>query len=74
MNDDISKIPLLVRLSRRMLRVIKWNIFFGMTFNAIAVLASGWGFLTPIMGAIVHNIGSVLVVLSSASMAFVSEQ
>ena len=73
MNDDISKIPFLIRLSRRMLRIIKWNIAFGMVFNLAAVLASGTGLLNPITGAIVHNIGSVLVVISSASMAFVRE-
>jgi len=74
MNDDISKLPFLIQLSRRMLRIIKWNIAFGMIFNAIAVVAGGSGLLSPIMGAVVHNIGSVLVVLSSASIAFVSEQ
>ncbi len=73
MNDDLSKIPFLIRLSRRMLRIIKWNIAFGMVFNLVAVLASGTGLLNPITGAIVHNIGSVLVVISSASMAFVRE-
>ncbi len=74
MNDDISKLPFLVQLSRRMLKTIKWNIAFGMIFNAVAVLASGGGLLTPIMGAVVHNIGSVLVVLSSASIAFASDR
>ena len=74
MKDDISKLPFLIRLSRKMLQVIKWNIAFGMGFNAIAILASGWGLLSPIMGAIVHNIGSVIVVLSSASIAFTSEK
>jgi Cd2+/Zn2+-exporting ATPase len=57
-----------------MLKVIKWNIAFGLAFNAFAVLASGGGYLTPIMGAIVHNVGSVLVVVSSATMAFVKER
>lgn len=74
MNDDISKIPFLIHLSRRMLKLIKCNIAFGLFFNLAAVLASGGGFLTPITGALVHNIGSVLVVLSSASMAFTSER
>lgn len=73
MNDDISKIPFLFRLSRRMLKVIKWNIAFGLLFNLVAVLAGSGGYLSPIMGALVHNIGSVLVVLCSASMAFVRE-
>ncbi len=37
-----------------------------------AVPAGGWGLISPVMGAIVHNIGSVLVVMSSASIAFMS--
>ena len=74
MHDDISKIPFLIELGRKTLRTIKWNIAFGLLFNAAAVLASGWGFLSPIMGAIVHNIGSVLVVVSSASIAFAPEK
>jgi Cd2+/Zn2+-exporting ATPase len=74
MNDDISKIPFLIALGRRTLLTIKWNIGFGLIFNAVAVLASGWGLLSPIMGAIVHNIGSVLVVLSSARLAFSTDR
>ncbi len=68
-HDDISKLPWLIRLSRRMLSIIKINIVFGLGFNAVAVLASGMGWLTPIMAAIVHNVGSVLVVIASASLA-----
>jgi Cd2+/Zn2+-exporting ATPase len=70
MNDDIGKLPFLIKLGRRTVSTIKWNIVFGLAFNAVAVLASGSGLLTPIMGAVVHNIGSVIVVLSSASIAF----
>jgi Cd2+/Zn2+-exporting ATPase len=70
MHDEIDRLPFLVQLSRRMVHTIRWNIVFGMVFNAFAVLASGSGLLSPIMGAVVHNIGSVLVVLSSASIAF----
>lgn len=72
MKDNNSKIPFLIRLSRRMTTTIKWNIAFGMFFNIVAVVASGAEFLTPIMGAIVHNVGSVLVVLSSASLVLAS--
>lgn len=68
-HDDIAKLPWLIHLSRRMLGIIKINIVFGLAFNALAVLAGGMGWLTPIMAAIVHNIGSVLVVLASASLA-----
>lgn len=74
MHDDIAKLPFLIHLGRRTLTVIKWNIGFGLIFNAVAVVASGSGYLTPIMGAIVHNIGSVFVVLAAASLAFTSEK
>jgi Cd2+/Zn2+-exporting ATPase len=70
MNDDIAKIPFLVRLSRRMLRIIKGNLAFGLFFNALAVLASGKGWLSPMAGAVVHNVGSILVVMASAGIAF----
>jgi len=70
MNDDVAKLPFLMRLSRRMIRVIKWNIAFGLAFNAAAVLASAGGYLSPVLGALAHNVGSVLVVLCSASLAF----
>jgi len=73
-HDDISKLPWLIRLSRRMLAIIKINIVFGLAFNALAVVASGMGWLTPIMAAIVHNVGSVLVVLASASLAIFPDQ
>ena len=57
-------------LSRRMLTIIKINIIFGLTFNAAAVVAGGMGWLSPIMAAIVHNVGSVLVVITAASLSF----
>ncbi|RJQ54697.1 MAG: cation-translocating P-type ATPase [Desulfobacteraceae bacterium] len=73
-HDDISKLPWLVRLSRCMLVVIKVNIAFGVLFNAAAVAAGGLGWLTPIMAAVVHNVGSVLVVMASASLAVFPER
>ena len=70
MNDDVANVAFLVKLSRRMIAIIKINLAFGLAFNALAVLAGGGGYLSPVMGALVHNIGSVLVVLSSASLVF----
>jgi Cd2+/Zn2+-exporting ATPase len=72
-NDGIERLPWLVALSRRMLAIIKINIAFGLGFNALAVLLSGMGWLSPVMAAVVHNIGSVLVVMASASLAFVPD-
>ena len=66
MNDDISKIPYLKRLSQATLKTIRGNIMAAMTINIIAVILSVIGILNPITGALVHNIGSVLVILNAA--------
>jgi Cd2+/Zn2+-exporting ATPase len=74
MGDDIAKLPFLISLGRRMLLIIKLNIAFGLVFNLCSVLAGASGLISPIMGAVVHNIGSVLVVLSSASIGFFKDK
>lgn len=66
MNDDIAKIPYLKKLSCSTLNTIKGNITAAMVINAIAVALSVTGVLNPITGALVHNIGSVLVILNAA--------
>lgn len=64
--DDISMIPYLKRLSNATVRTIKFNITVSMAINFIAILLSVTGVLNPVTGALVHNAGSVLVVLNAA--------
>ncbi|WNY28257.1 putative copper-exporting P-type ATPase V [Methanimicrococcus stummii] len=66
MGDDIEKIPYLKRLSNATIKTIKFNIVLSMIINAIAIYFSVMGYLTPVTGALVHNVGSVLVVLNAA--------
>lgn len=65
MGDDISKIPYLKRLANATVRSIKLNISLSMAINFVAVGLSVAGMLTPVSGALVHNLGSVLVVLNA---------
>lgn len=66
MGDDISKIPYLKRLSVAAVRTIKLSIGFSLVINLIAITLSVLGILTPTTGALVHNAGSVFVVLIAA--------
>lgn len=66
LDDDLSKIPYLLTLAKATVKTINVNIVFAVIFNALALIASGFGLLTPILGAVVHNVGSVIVVLNSA--------
>ena len=65
-NDDISELPHLLRLSRRMMLTIKLNIAFSMCLNFLAIGLAIPGILDPVVGALVHNAGSVLVIANSA--------
>lgn len=65
-NDEISELPHLLRLSRRMMRTIKLNLTFSMALNFAAIVLAMTGILDPVVGALVHNAGSVLVIINSA--------
>lgn len=68
MSDDISKIPYLKRLSNATVKTIKFSICLSLTINFAAIILSIIGLLTPTTGALVHNGGSVLVVLIAARL------
>lgn len=64
--DDLTKLTYLRRLSVACVKLIKTNIAISMTINAVAIVCSILGVLGPVSGALVHNLGSVLVVLNAA--------
>lgn len=65
-DDEVKELPHLVALSRRMMTTIKRNMTFSMTLNFIAIALAIIGTLDPVVGALVHNAGSVLVITNSA--------
>ncbi len=70
MNDRLDRMGYLFCLSRTMVRVIQINIALSFLINLFSVFAGFMGWLTPILGAFTHNIGSILVVGLSASIGF----
>ena len=65
-DDDISKVGGVVRLSRRTLLTIKTGIAFSIALNSVAMVMAVFGLMGPIAGALVHNIGSVIVIIMAA--------
>ncbi len=65
-NDGIGTIPGLLSLSRKMMSRIRFNISVAMCINVVAVTLAVAGMLTPVAGALVHNCGSVFVIVCSA--------
>lgn len=65
-DDEIKELPHLLALSKKMMTTIKLNLTFSMTLNFIAIGLAFPGILNPVVGALVHNAGSVLVIINSA--------
>ena len=65
-NDDIRELPHLIALSRKMMFTIRCNLTFSMALNFLAIILAILGILNPVVGALVHNAGSVFVIIHSA--------
>lgn len=65
-DDEVKELPHLIVLSKRMMITIKCNMSFSMGLNFLAIILAITGILNPVMGALVHNMGSVIVIISSA--------
>lgn len=65
-DDEVKELPHLVALSKRMMVTIKCNLSFSMGLNFLAIALAITGVLNPVVGALVHNAGSVLVIVNSA--------
>jgi heavy metal translocating P-type ATPase len=65
-DDEVKELPHLFALSKRMMTTIKINLSFSMGLNFVAIILAITGILNPVVGALVHNAGSVLVITNSA--------
>ena len=65
-DDEVKELPHLISLSKRMMTTIKINLVFSMGLNFLAIILAIIGTLNPIIGALVHNAGSMLVIINSA--------
>ncbi|SCI45173.1 heavy metal translocating P-type ATPase [Intestinibacter bartlettii] len=67
-SDDIKNIPYLLYLSKKTMKIIKLNVTFSLALNFLAIILAMTGILNPVVGALVHNLGSVFVILNSAKL------
>ena len=67
-NDNIEDLPHLIGIARKTIKTINLNIGFSLTLNIIAMILAILGMLNPIEGALIHNIGSVIVIIYSSTL------
>lgn len=67
-NDNIKDIPHVIGIARRTIRIISIGIGFALAINIIAMTLAILGVLNPIEGALIHNIGSIIVIIYSSTL------
>jgi Cd2+/Zn2+-exporting ATPase len=74
MNNDLRRLPFLVRLSKMTRTVINQNFLFGVFFIIGGLVLAAMGYVNAIVAAIMHNAGSLLVVFNSARLVRQGEE
>jgi len=74
MNNDLRRLPFLVKLSRSTRAVINQNFAFGVCFIIVGLSASAFGYIGPITAAILHVIGTLIVIFNSARLVRKGEE
>jgi Cd2+/Zn2+-exporting ATPase len=73
MNNDLRRVPLLIGLARRARAVMNENLLVGMSFIFGGLYLSTIGVVTPVIAAILHSAGTLLIVFNSARLVRVGE-
>ena len=66
--DDLSKVSEAIALSRKTVAVIKQSMAISIAINGVALILASTGGIGPVVGAIIHNIGSIIVVGNSSRL------
>jgi Cd2+/Zn2+-exporting ATPase len=74
MNNDLRRLPFLVSLSRSTRAVINQNFLFGVCFIVCGLVFTAFGYIGPITAAVLHNLGSLMVIFNSARLVRKGEE
>lgn len=72
LGGSLDKIPLLIKLSRRTMRIIKQNLFWAFIYNIIGIPLAVLGLLNPMIAGAAMALSSVCVVSNSLRLKKIS--
>jgi len=74
MNNDLRRLPFLVKLSRSTRTVINQNFAFGVVFIIGGLTVAAFGVVGPIMASMLHVTGTFIVIFNSARLVRKGEE
>ncbi|OGV70014.1 MAG: copper-translocating P-type ATPase [Lentisphaerae bacterium RIFOXYB12_FULL_65_16] len=73
MNNDLRRIPFLIHLSRRARLVMNQNLLVGLVFILGGLYFSTIGVVSPVVAAVLHSVGSLVIIFNSARLVRAGE-
>ncbi len=74
MNNDLQRMPFLVRLSRTTRKVVMQNLSFGLLFIVLGIVLSSMGYIPPVLAVLLHLGSSLVIVFNSARLVRFGEE
>ena len=68
MGTDLGRLPQMIRLAQQTRAVVNQNVLFAIGSSLAVMTVAGLGLISPVMGAVVQNVGTVIVVINSARL------
>ncbi len=68
MNENLKNIPFILQYAKRTQQVIKQNVLLAFVTSAIMVFFAAFGFVMPLAGALLHNLGAFFVLMNSSKL------
>jgi len=74
MNNDLRRLPFLVKLSRQTRSVINQNFLLGVFFIIGGLCLAAFNYIGPVVAALMQNFGSLIVIFNSARLVRMGEE
>jgi Cd2+/Zn2+-exporting ATPase/Cu+-exporting ATPase len=68
MGTDLGRLPQTMRLAQRTRAIVNQNVLFAIGGSLAIIVLAGLGLISPIMGAVVQNVGTFAVIVNSARL------
>jgi Cd2+/Zn2+-exporting ATPase len=74
MNNNLERLPFLIRLSRKAIRIVHQNLAFGIGFIIVMLAMGTLGWIKPISAAVLHFLAGIVVIFNSARLVRFGEE
>ena len=68
MNNNLQNIPFAIKVAKQTRRIMYQNIMLAFTSSAVMIALSGFGVISALAGAFLHNIGAFIILINSARL------